>query len=146
VVYPFILFLFIIFFYAYYTKKKINPSSYFLAIILLILSVTHYHPQWFLWLAPFMVIELVDNNLKNVFLDLVIFAGWLSITLLFEPSLSFGLFNPIWPQLEKAVGLSEVINRYTNVFQLKSLIRSVFAAASVFLTIRLFTDQQARET
>lgn len=146
VVYPFVLFLFIIFFFAYYVKKKINPSSYFLAIILLILLVTHYHPQWFLWLAPFMVTELVENNFKNVFLDLVIFAGWLSITLLFEPSLSFGLFNPIWPQLGKAVGLSEIISRYTNVFQLKSLIRSVFAAASVFLTIRLFANQQTRET
>ena len=34
VIYPFILFLFVYYFYAYYSKKKINPSVYFLGILL----------------------------------------------------------------------------------------------------------------
>jgi len=137
-VYPFVLFLSIITFLSYYQKINITPLPYFLAILLLIFSVTHFHPQWFLWVVPFLVLELVDNNFENIVLALVIFFGWILLTLLFEPSLSFGLFNPLWPDLERATGLSEIIGKYTNVFQLKSLIRSVFAGASVFLIFRLF--------
>ena len=138
-VYPFVLFLSVIIFLSYYQKRKITPLPYFLAILLLIFSVTHFHPQWFLWVIPFFVLELVDNNFENIVLALVIFFGWILLTLLFEPSLSFGLFNPLWPDLERATGLSEIIGKYTNVFQLKSLIRSVFAGASVFLTLKLFS-------
>ena len=139
VVYPFVFFLSIITFFSYYQKRKFFPLPYFLAILLLIFSVTHFHPQWFLWVVPFLVLELVENNFENIILTLVIFFGWLSLTFLFEPSLSFGLFNPIWPNLDKAIGLSEVVNKYTNVYQFKSLIRSVFAGASFFLVFRLFS-------
>lgn len=142
VVYPFMLFLSIFFFHSFYTKKKLSPNFYFLGISLLIFSVTHFHPQWFLWVTPFLVYEMVENNFKNILLTITIFVCWLSITLMFEPSLSFGLFNPLWPNLEKAVGLSEIVNKYTNVFQLKSLIRSIFAAASVFLIFKLPADQK----
>ncbi len=138
VVYPFVLFLSIIIFYSYYNKRSISPTNYFLSILLLIFSVTHFHPQWFLWVVPFLVLELVENNFENLVLTLVIFFGWLFLTFLFEPSLSYGLFNPIWPNLDKAVGLSEVVNKYTNVYQFKSLIRSVFAGASAFLAFKLF--------
>lgn len=142
VVYPFVLFLSIIIFFSYYQKRKISPLSYFLAILLLVFSVTHFHPQWFLWVVPFLVLELVENNFENIILTLVIFFGWLSLTLLFEPSLSFGLFNPIWPNLETVTGLSDVLNKYTNIFQLKSLIRSVFAGASAFLTFKLLFSKK----
>jgi hypothetical protein len=138
VVYPFIFFLVIIYLFAYYFKKKIPLSTYFLAILLLIYSVTHFHPQWFLWVTPFLIWEALKNNFKNALLSLILFLCWLAITLFFEPSLSFGLFNPIWPQLQRAQGLSETFARYTDVFQMKSLVRSVFAGTTAFFILRLF--------
>lgn len=142
VVYPFIVGLTLIYLYAYYSKVKINPASYFLAILLLTLSVTHYHPQWFLWITPFLIWELVENDFQNIFLTTILFFSWLFLTLLFEPSLSYGLFNPIWPKLEKIIALSEVVNRYTNIFQFKSILRSVFAGASMFLVFKLFKERR----
>jgi len=137
VVYPFVFVLVFISLVAYYQKRKINPAAYFLAILLLIFSVTHYHPQWFLWLTPFLIWELVENNFRHLILSLIFLASWLIITLFFEPSLSYGLFNPIWPELEKTKGLTEIVSPYTDVFQLKSLVRSVFAGAAVFLVFYL---------
>lgn len=142
VVYPFVLFLFIIYFFAYYSKKKVPLATYFLATFLLIFAVTHYHPQWFLWVTPFIIWELIENKFKHKLLAIIFFSCWLMITLLFEPSLSVGLFNPIWPGFEKAQGLSVLLARYTDVFQLKSLLRSLFAAAAVFLTWRLFAEKE----
>jgi hypothetical protein len=137
VVYPFIFGLTVIYFLSYYSKKKTDLSVYFLSILLLIFGVTHFHPQWFLWVTPFLIWELVENNFKNWLLTLSVFGSWLALTLLFEPSLSFGLFNPLWPDLENAVGLSDLINRYTNVFQFKSLIRSLFAGSAFFFIVKL---------
>lgn len=146
VVFPFILFLFIIYFLAYYSKKKIPLVTHFLAILLLIFSVTHYHPQWFLWITPFLIWELVENRFRNILLVFILFVCWLVITLFFEPSLSLGLFNPLWPQLERAAGLSVLLGRYTDVFQFKSLVRSVFAATALFLIWRMLGSVKAQKT
>jgi hypothetical protein len=145
VIYPFVIAVALICFYAYYSQKKLDLAVYFIAILLATYSVTHFHPQWFLWVTPFLIWELVEDRFKNYFLVLIIFACWLVITLFFEPSLSYGLFNPLWPSLDKAVGLSEIVGKYTNVYQLKSLVRSVLAAASAFLVIRLFFERKPNE-
>lgn len=146
VVYPFILFLVLIYLFAYYSKKKISLSVYFLSLLALIFSVTHYHPQWFLWITPFLIWELIENKFKNILLTFILFGCWLVITLLFEPSLSFGLFNPIWPQLEKIQSLAVILARYTDVFQFKSLVRSLFAATSTFFVLRLFLTRAADDS
>lgn len=144
VIYPFILFLTIFYFYSFYSKKRLNPALVFSAILLLIFSVTHYHPQWFLWVTPFLIIEMVENENKNVLLILMMFFCWLVLTLLFEPSLSYGLFNPLWPALDRGFGLSELLAKYTNVFQLKSLIRSFAAGTSAFFILRSFAQNQEK--
>jgi len=137
VIFSFILILTFIYFYAYYSKEKLTPFFYFISILLLTFSVTHYHPQWFLWITPFLILEMVENNFKHFLLVFILFSCWLLLTLLFEASLSYGLFNPIWPALDNAPSLSEFLSRYVDIFQFKSLVRSVFAGASIFLVFLL---------
>lgn len=144
VIYPFIIGLMIIYLFAYFSQKKIHLVNYFLAVFLLIFSVTHYHPQWFLWITPFLIWELVANKFKNLLLTVILFVGWLVITFLFEPSLSLGLFNPLWPQLNQAPDLSVLLSRYFDVFQFKSLVRSVFAGTAAFLVWRLFLPKMEK--
>jgi hypothetical protein len=142
-VYPFIIGLIIIFFISYFAGKGRDITYYFLAILLLFYSVTSYHPQWFLWVAPLLIYELVKNNLKHWPLIATLFVCWLAITLLFEASLSYGLFSPIFPQLANAPSLSDTISRYTNVYQLKSILRSIFAGDSVYYLYLLFSEKKA---
>jgi len=137
VVYPFVIGIFLIYFLAYYAKKRIPICVYFLSILLLTFSVTHYHPQWFLWITPLLIWELVENNFKHLLLVVSLSVCWLAITLLFEPSLSYGLFNPLWPQLDNAPALATTLGKYTDVFQAKSIIRSVFAASALFFGLQL---------
>ncbi|MGB9637515.1 MAG: glycosyltransferase 87 family protein, partial [Microgenomates group bacterium] len=101
VIYPFVIAVTLICLYAYYSQQKLDLAVYFLAILLATYSVTHFHPQWFLWVTPFLIWELVENEFEHWFLILTIFICWLIITLFFEPSLSYGLFNPLWPSLDK---------------------------------------------
>ena len=144
-VFPFVIGLIIIYSYAYYSKKKAPLQYYFLAVLLLIFSVTHYHPQWFLWVTPFLIWELVENRFKHALLITSLFASWFIITLFFEPSLSLGLFNPIWPQLRDLTGLSELMARYFDPFLFLSLVRSLFAGSSLFLTFTLLSRQESKK-
>lgn len=144
VLYVFVVILFSIWFWAYYKEtKKERIWIFVLMIFLLFFSVTHYHPQWFLWITPFLILELVYTNFKHLFLVFILFVCWLGLTLFFEPSLSYGAFSPIWPQLANSQGFSEIFSRYIDVFMVKSLIRSVFAAASVFLTLSIFGQKKS---
>ncbi|OGM19674.1 hypothetical protein A2955_01760 [Candidatus Woesebacteria bacterium RIFCSPLOWO2_01_FULL_37_19] len=133
VLYPFIIILTLIYFHSLYSKIKYELDEYFLLILLLFFSVTHYHPQWFLWATPFLLIYLIRSKFKFNIVILTLFGAWLFLTLLFEASLSYGLFNPLIPSLKDAISPAQIINKYTDVFQLKSIARSFFAACSIFI-------------
>jgi hypothetical protein len=142
-IYPFVGGLMLIFLASYFDTKKRDIAYYFLAILLLLYLVTSYHPQWFLWVTPFMIYELVKSKFRYWTIAATLFVCWLVITLLFESSLSYGLFSPIAPLLANAPSLSDILAKYTDVFQLKSLIRSVFAGASIYYIYRLFSEREA---
>jgi hypothetical protein len=142
-IFPFLLMLGIIYMAVYYLKK-IPVHWYFLSVILLTLSVTHYHPQWFLWVTPFLIMGLVDRSFKYVELVILLLSGWFLITLFFEPSLSWGLFAPVNSELNKLPGLTDMLSKYTEVNPIKSMIRSVFAAAAFFYSWRLISEEKGK--
>lgn len=142
VLYIFVVLLIVLWFWLYYHRVGTEKIwIYVLITFLLYFSVTHYHPQWFLWVTPFLVLELVFNNFKRLFLVGLLVLSWLTLTLFFEPSLSYGAFSPLWPQLEKAAGLSDVVSKYIDPFLIKSIFRSVFAGAALVLTVDLLREK-----
>lgn len=141
VLYPFILGLTIIYLISYYSGKKYRFEYYLYSILLLVFSVTHYHPQWFLWITPFMILQLVRSRFKYWEISVYFIFSWLILTLLFEPSLSYGMFYPLKAGLKDAIGIGEMLGKYTNVNQLSSLIRSVFSGGALYLTYKLFIKQ-----
>ncbi len=121
--------------------KKVELWKWFLIVMLLFFSITHYHPQWFLWVSPFLLIFWVKNR-KYILLPIILFFSWLAITLLFEPSLSISLFAPVNNSLVWVKPLSETVNHYYDGFILKSLIRSVFAGVSLFMSVLMLKDEE----
>lgn len=114
--------------------KKIELWKVFALVMLLFFSVTHYHPQWFLWLTPFLIIFIVNYKKLWIF-PIILLLCWLLITLFFEPSLSIGLFAPLWKNLSNVQPLSVAFEKYYDVFQFKSLIRSIFAGIALLISI-----------
>lgn len=145
-VFPFVLVLTIIYLISYYSQKKLNIEIYFLTTLILIFSVTHYHPQWFLWVTPFLIWALVAKSFKYLEIVIVLFVCWLIITLFFEPSLTWGLFAPIWPPLSKLPGLTDILAKLTDVAQFKSVIRSLFAGASLYYCWQLMREGSTIES
>jgi len=123
------------------TKQQLeNLWCFGFALMLLFFSVTHYHPQWFLWIAPFLLWDWLVFGTKHRFSLILLFGCWLVITLFFETSLHIGLFAPIAPGLLKVSNLTDLIGHFYDVFVIKSAVRSLFAAVSIFLLFDLLRE------
>ena len=131
----FMMFLVFIYIFSYYETEKISPNNYFGSIMLLLFSTTHFHPQWFLWATPFLVIFLTKNNYSYSMVVLLLIAAWAGITFLFEPSLNYALFASLKPEIANGVAVSSIVSKYYDANLLKSVIRSIFAGASLYLMI-----------
>lgn len=112
-----------------------------LVLMLLFFSVTHYHPQWFLWISPFLIWLIVSKGRKYLGYIAVLFCCYLGVLFFFEPSLHFGLFAPVAPSLVNAGSLTNLLSGVTNIFTIKSLLRSLFATTTILLTWRLLSEK-----
>lgn len=112
----------------------------FLFVFLAFFSVSHYHPQWFLWLTPFLAILLV---LKHKFTPLVVmlFSLYMFLLFFFESSLTWGLFGPINHALYSAPSLTDVLPKFVDVNMVKSIARSLFAGVAFYLALRLLREK-----
>ncbi len=123
------------------TGKKEALWQIGLALMLLFFSVTHYHPQWFLWLTPFLIWLVIAKG-RKYFVHLgILFSCYLALLFFFESSLHLGLFVPIAPSLAKIGSLTDWLTGLTNIFTLKSLIRSLFAATALVLVVQIFKEK-----
>jgi len=124
--------------------QKDNFWRFGFVLLLLFFGVTHYHPQWFLWLTPFLLWAWLTYGVKYRSLIILLFSCWLILTLFFENSLHIGLFSPVWPELLNVKGLTELTSRFYDPFLIKSLIRSLFAGTAAFLIWRLFLPEMEK--
>ncbi len=120
----FFLGLFILFWFNYFRPQIMNTHVWFASVGLLFYSLTHYHPQWFVWIAPALVLMFAENS-RTRLPQLGMLATYILIVLLFEPSLNFGLFNIDF-------SLFAFISRFYPADQLASLARAFFAASAFF--------------
>jgi len=142
-VYPYLLGIVLIYLHAFRNSKVVqNLWKYYLAYFLILFSVTHYHPQWFIWVAPFIVIELVANEWRNLWLSLTLFACYVFIVLTFDNSLSVGLFAVLNRNLSNFPGIDKLLSAKTDIVFLKSSVRSLFAGVSIFLIADLLKTKR----
>lgn len=108
----------------YFKPRSLPTWGWFMTVLLLFFSLTHYHPQWFVWVGPLLLVAFVQKvkiRLPVVILILI----YVAVVFSFEPSLNFGLFN--LPYSLKSV-LTDM-----NV----SLLRAVFAATALATILTL---------
>ena len=131
----------IIFFYLIFLSRnsKIeNLWQRFFIILLLFFIFTHYHLQWFLWLTPFLIIELVKTNSKHLFVVILMFVAFLGNLSLFESSLSIGLFSPLNPSLSQIPDIWKMLGKNFDLNFLRSLFQTVFVGCAFFFIYTYF--------
>lgn len=71
-------------------KKKINSETILGISLLTSLVFTHFHPQWLVWLMPWMIYESIKKDELIFYLGMII--AWLGILFSFDSTLHFDMF------------------------------------------------------
>jgi len=128
----FVVFYVLFFLILIYKKFLISLSDWFLIVLLLFFSITHFHPNWFIWISAPLILFLVRYWPKSVFPTTILLACYLFIVFLFDSSLNFGLFRIVFPGIEN-ISFSHLLSKFYNPNEFGSLIRGIFAGTSIFL-------------
>ena len=134
-----VIYLFLVW-WACWRPERFSLWQWFLFVLLTFYSVTHYHPQWFVWIAPLFVMLLVKHLRLSLLPVLTLLASYILIVFMFEPSLNFGLFYMLNQDLSK-VSVVPFIGRFYEVNVFARIVRGVFAATALFLVFRLSREK-----
>ncbi len=107
-------------------------SRRFLMVLLLFFIFTHFHPQWIIWITPFLIVDLILNNFKNLSLVLIMFTTYLLSLFFFEPSLTIWMFAPIFPFLNGLPSIWKMMGLSIDYNFIRSVLQTVFSAAAFF--------------
>lgn len=134
------------FYFLYYYRglylemaRSILWQNYFV-ILLLFFIFTHTHPQWFLWITPFMALSLVRSGYKSLLPNLGMLASFVGLTFFFDPSLTIGLFAPIAPNLYNSKSIWDLLGVTMDYTYMRSLLQTVFVGCAAYLIYR-YTKQ-----
>lgn len=131
-------FLLLFYLFIWNVKKEIDIWKLYLVPLLLFFIFTHYHPQWLIWVVPLLIFDVVTSGFKNILPNLLIFVSWFISLFFFDPSLTLGLFVPINSALYQTQSIWTLLNIKIDYNLARSLIQTVFAAASAYLVYLYF--------
>lgn len=137
----------IVFFYLIFLYKNSTVENLWqrlFSILLLFFIFTHYHPQWFLWITPFLIIELIKTNFKHIFVVILMFMAFFGGLLLFEPSLSIGLFSPLNPSLSQIQEIWKIFGASLDINFLRSFFQTIMVACSFYFIYTYFPKNAKR--
>ncbi len=123
-------FFYLIFYYVAKADYKLWTSS-FLTLILFYIF-THFHPQWFLWITPFFIIELVEGRFRYQAACLLVLVCFTAQIFFFDPSLSVNIFSPLFPALATLPSLWQLLGLNLNYDFIRSLIQTVLVSLLLF--------------
>lgn len=132
-------------FYLLIWNRKINELSYwkvYLIPLLLFFIFTHFHPQWLIWMTPFLILGLVFESFKNVLPVLLIFGSWIGSLWFFDSSLTVGIFAPLFPILKDTPDLWTLLDLNMDYNFSRSILQTVFASAAAYLIYQYFSKKE----
>lgn len=125
----------LVFFYFTFLHQRLEKNTLwqsFFIVILIFFIFTHFHPQWFLWLTPFLIIEAVKSKMENIMVTLTLFISWLLMLFFFDPSLTLGLFAPINPYVFESKSLWDLLGINVDYNFLRSILQTLFAGSALY--------------
>lgn len=130
----------IMFCYAWVNEQKINLLYYFVVLLLILFSFSHFHISWLLWVSPFLVIFAV----KNPKLSWLIFLWSLmaiSIPFLYnDRSMTISLFRIYSSWFDLLPIPFIVVQKVYDPFGMQSIIHSLMAGTSAVLSYNLLKE------
>lgn len=116
--------------------------KYYLALLVLLFSVIHFHIQWILWVMPFAALLFVYSK-KLVPVLILLLVAAISIPLFYEDrAMTVGLFSTISPWYNLLPIPFAALQKVYDPYVVQSILHSVFAGGSLVFIWRLFNERQ----
>ncbi len=128
----------ILFYFISQADKKPLLSGSYAAVLLIALAGSHFHPQWTLWVMPFVTIYLVK---KRELWPLVVFSvAWIAVLLLFPDNfLTWGVVSPLDPQAFNLPAISSILSP---TLPWANLAQTFFAAISLWIAYKSISKHE----
>lgn len=136
-IFPFLLLLFYIVFIYFKEPIKLLWKRYFL-VLLLFFIFTHYHPQWFLWITPFLIIDIIKSQFKSLPLLLLVLFSFFGLLFFFDSSLTITIFAPLVPSLYGLPSVWDLLHIPVDYNLARSLLQTIFVAPAVYYVYLYF--------
>jgi len=136
----------IILLYLFFWYRSNTPETLwqkFFVLLLIFFTFTHYHPQWFLWITPFLIIDLIKSRFSHWPLVVLSFLSWLGLLTFFDPGLSVRLFAPIFPSLSQLPGIWQILGISVDVNFARSLLQTLFVAPALYWIYCYFPKKES---
>ena len=139
--FPLLYILLLFFCHEYLTEKKERLIDVSLVVLILFYILSAFTPQWFLWILPILIIQVVYHNLIK-YLPLILM-GYLLVILTFDASLSVGMLGPIEPSIYQMKILKEYVELLTkDPNKVFSLMRTINSAVLVWFLYRWWSAKK----
>lgn len=129
-----------LFFYTWFFKNKFDLLNYWVTVLLILFSFSHFHISWLLWIAPFIVV-LVVRNKKLVTPAFLLSLLAITIPLFYEDrSMTVSLFRVYSTWFDLLPTPFSVMEKVFDPYNLQSIAHSLFAGGSAVLSIKLLCE------
>jgi hypothetical protein len=130
-------FCYFIFWYRQELLVKLWQRFFLMLIIFFIF--THFHPQWLLWLTPFLIFDLVYDFGKHWLLVALIHLIFIAMLFFFDAGLTTNLFSPLLPHLFKLGTVWEVYGLNPDINFIRSILQSIFVSIGMYYIYYYFS-------
>ncbi|MEK7536298.1 MAG: glycosyltransferase 87 family protein [Patescibacteria group bacterium] len=135
----------ILFCFAWMYEKNIKLLNYFIVLLLVLFSFSHFHISWLLWIAPFLVIVVIK---KPITLWPVLLWSMLAISIpLFytDRSMTISLFRIYTTWFDLLPTPFIIMQKLYDPYNFQSVLHSALAGVSVVLSYTIFKKEAQYE-
>ena len=119
-----------------FLRSKIPLYIFFAVTLSLVFSITKFHPQWIIWLMPFLTLAYGEGKISLKYISLLTVVYFVYFIFFGDSFLTTGLLSPISTLYLEIPSFTKIIpDNYQN--SVGVLTQSLFAAASLIIVIKL---------
>lgn len=130
-----------LFFYGWLVNKKFDLFNFWIVLLLIIFSFSHFHITWLLWLAPFLIIKAVQKP-KLAWPLFFWFAIAVSIPLLYQDRyMTISLFRIYSTWFDLLPTPFSIVQKVYSPYNLQSILHSALAGAAGIISYMLLKKE-----
>lgn len=130
----------ILFFYALLIDKKVKLFNYWLVLLILIFSFSHFHIAWLLWIAPFIVILACKKPSISLPLFLLAILAFMIPMLYDDRSMTISLFRIYSTWYDLIPTPFAIVQKFYDPYNLQSILHSILAGGSLIIGYEILSD------